>query len=59
MFGNPTLDNTTDEANFESVYEYIKLSKNSNLINKSLANHIVTYMYFLEPVSGTSYIHLF
>ena len=30
MFGNPDLDNMTNEAIFESVHEYIKLSKRFN-----------------------------
>ena len=31
----------------------------SATFNESLANHKVTYMYFLKPVSGTLYIRLF
>ena len=51
MFGNPSLDNMTNEAIFESVHKYMKLSKIFKSIwficfNESLANHIVNIPVF-------------
>lgn len=51
MFGNPDLDNMTNEAIFEYVHEYIKLSKRFNELeficfSESLANHTVNIHVF-------------